>query len=265
MSGSLQAVHLKLERAQEHLVALDNEVTSWLEGEPYSISRERGAEGMEYVFRVNVRQTPPLAWSTIIGDCLQNMRSALDHLVWQLALSHTGSSLPANIAGNSGFPIFRDRSDFASKSPRMIRGISPHAQTIIEQLQPYHDASPQWDNLWILTYLARVDRHRVLHPVGAVSTMTSWTVYPADAAGLPELEFGPFEDGAVVARFIVREPSPEMNVNLQPTFAIAFGKGTWDESIYGKDAAVLSPASDILRDILNHIHNRVLPLFTPFF
>src|SRR4051812_7680913 len=91
----LEGVRLKLVRADEHLETLDNQITSFLEREPYSVSYERKPDGSEHIYRAHVVEDPPLALGVLIGDCLQNMRSALDHLVWQLALRSGKRATPS--------------------------------------------------------------------------------------------------------------------------------------------------------------------------
>src|SRR6266508_2001188 len=45
---------------------------------------------------------PRKEWSIVIGDCLQNFRSALDHMVWQLAPQKARVTTGTTLA----FPIF---------------------------------------------------------------------------------------------------------------------------------------------------------------
>jgi hypothetical protein len=113
MVASLEWPRLKVERAGEHLAELHQEVERFLgsgafrsEAIPrtkkYLVSKsERGrldpasAEEEDgtglYMFRVHTAAEPPTRIGLLIGDCLHNLRSGLDHLVWQLILQSGGS------------------------------------------------------------------------------------------------------------------------------------------------------------------------------
>jgi hypothetical protein len=75
---------MKLVRAHEHLEVLSDELAAFRAGELYRVVHEEEAEGSEHVFRAQVIKEPPPHLSAIIGDALQNMRSALEHLAWGL-------------------------------------------------------------------------------------------------------------------------------------------------------------------------------------
>jgi hypothetical protein len=182
---SLEGVRLKLEKAQEHLVTLDCETSAFLESEPYTVTGKPEAEGTEYVFNVQVVRDPPPVWSTIIGDCLQNMRSALDHLAWQLVLK--SGNTPKR---GTSFPIFLDnpfaldaRKELRDGFKRNVKGMRPDMVALIKELQPYASDDFSFDGLWILNELARIDRHQVLHAVGGVSIRSTWVIGEIDDSG----------------------------------------------------------------------------------
>jgi hypothetical protein len=73
----------------------------------YSVSREDVIEDEKRRWIVRVHGEPPLIqWGALIGDCLFNYRSALDHLAFDLAVAHTGYPLPEGVERRSEFPIF---------------------------------------------------------------------------------------------------------------------------------------------------------------
>jgi hypothetical protein len=265
-------MRFKLARAQEHLVTLNNEVAAFWGRQPYGISYDREAEGTEHVFRVRVREPPPLMWSTIVGDCLQNMRSALDHLACQLVLKGSGS-----VKNSTAFPIFID-DPFASDAETWLRdrfrrntdGMAREAITVVKELQPYNaDDDADSHALWILNELARFDRHRELQVVGAVHQSTTFSLGKRNESGsfysapipyveefFDDIRFGPFKDGAVVARFVWRPANPEMEVDLQTTFSIAFSES---------GPAPRFPVVETLDGILGYIYGTVFPRFEGFF
>jgi len=121
--------YLKLDRAYEHSKALEDEATGWIKAKPYGIVDEPDPETTpDWVsarhhhrrFRVTRVDPVPDRFSILIGDCVHNLRSALDHLALALARRHTPSMTADEIRG-SEFPIFGDRPMSAGEEQPKIR------------------------------------------------------------------------------------------------------------------------------------------------
>lgn len=131
----LQGVRLKLERAEEHLVTLDYQIIGFLEREPYQVSYQRKSDGSEHVYRVHINESPPLEFGILIGDCLQNMRTALDHLVWQLAILSGKRAAPTR---QTGFPVCDTIEAFRAKGTKnKVADLTKEYRAGIERLQPF--------------------------------------------------------------------------------------------------------------------------------
>src|SRR5262249_25636522 len=151
-------------------------------------------------------------------DCVQNARSALDHLVWQLVYKYTGED-----SSSCEFPIFHDRDDYlkgklqpargqraprrSNPGTRKVRGVHPGAKTIIKSLQPYNrtDGPPDLDPLYLLHGLNNRDKHRVLNlavlAVGQIGLHVGELVNVRHR--VIEQATGALEDGAVFARLLL--------------------------------------------------------------
>ena len=57
----LAGVRSKLERVREHLRELNDEIIEYLARGPYVIKEERKRGGREIMFRMHIREVPPLA------------------------------------------------------------------------------------------------------------------------------------------------------------------------------------------------------------
>lgn len=162
---------LKVWRAREHLNAFEVEARQWIETEPYTIVDEPDPEPpLESLpdgfqarrFRLVRIKPAPLRLSILIGDCLFNLRSALDHLALALARAHT-PGITANRISKSAFPIFADSARYAQKREEMIGCLAPAAQDAIEKLQPYRAGDDPWIHpLWRIHNLNNIDKHRSL-------------------------------------------------------------------------------------------------------
>ena len=85
----LSSVFLKLDRASEHLDCLREQTRTFLELKPTPFdfrTKKTARPGKPdlYILRAMVRREPPRELGLTIGDVVQNIRQALDHLVYEL-------------------------------------------------------------------------------------------------------------------------------------------------------------------------------------
>ncbi len=102
----------------------------------------------------------PVDFQVSIGQVLYNLRSALDHLAWQLVIANNG-----NPGKSTSFPIVDDVLDERGnvRTLKIGGGVHPNAWALIEAAQPYHRTDdPTLDPLWILNELGNIDKHRLL-------------------------------------------------------------------------------------------------------
>src|SRR5215210_7016679 len=168
---------LKLSRAQHHLKDFKACATRWIKAAEKTITENPAPKApYTYEFWIDPPALPADDLSLIVGDCLQCLRTALDHLAFELASAFT-FPMTDDIEKDSEFPILSDvdrHGNFGagphkwSSSKPMVCGMDPDAQTVIEGLQPYKRGNAYTDDpLWRLHELNRIDKHRLLHVVGA--------------------------------------------------------------------------------------------------
>jgi hypothetical protein len=105
---------------------------------------------------------PPLdpRLALVLGDCIHNIRSSLDHLVAQLALLNNATSVAIE---KTAFPICLSPNDFKNATVRKVAPyISGDALREIEKLQPYSAGDGVQNILWVLSQLDIIDKHRLL-------------------------------------------------------------------------------------------------------
>jgi len=167
--ADLRGPFAKLGRAEEHLGILNEEVRAFVGQESKPTLIECRYEQGWYVLYLN---SLPLSQrvALIAGDYLNNVRAALDHLVWQLVLREGQVPRQAN-----RFPIYDCRQEFINQvetPAQRGRGhalcgipINGDAWAVIEGAQPYH-CGPQkvakYAALAMLAYFNNADKHRVL-------------------------------------------------------------------------------------------------------
>lgn len=217
----------KLDRADEHLKALDKALNRFVNRRPYKVAIENVTPGREAILRARIVSEPPPELAVLLGDALFNLRSGLDHIAWSLA-----KPTPAQ-EDRVEFPIFGPgkASEYSAAIDRKLPGVVDAARKEIEAMQPFNGKHPEWHPLWRLYLLSNTDRHRLLHVTGATSQYAELHI-----SNIRDLEVtmretqpvGAFEDGAVLARVhtIQTGPNPEMQMNLRTLWAVAFGPDT---------------------------------------
>lgn len=161
----LVGARAKLRRAEEHLVAVHNDITTWIDSNPYTTPVESNPEGTEHRFVLRVHRPPNVdGWACLIGDCVHNLRSALDHLAWEV-------TKPSNRNTRTEFPIFAD--DIIDANGKVVpnyqskvQGISNNrVRDFIDGRQPCNTPPPKETPLWAIHRLDIVDKHKTMVPV----------------------------------------------------------------------------------------------------
>lgn len=155
---ALAGTWAKIGRAREHHGALLKETKGYLATPPYRIVER--VDGGRRTVRASAVVPPPIQLALILGDLVQNLRSALDHLAWAFAL--TQSKSPSCL---TQFPIFERRPDEFDGEPQ-VRHIPESVRRIMEGMQPYSSGDPIGGliggQLATLRILSNRDKHRVL-------------------------------------------------------------------------------------------------------
>ena len=158
---------LKIERAKELLEILVCEIGTWAQSVPIGIIKEPDEVGSTHSLYVEILKQPPFTrWALIAGDCMHNLRSSLDNLVYDMAIIETGVNPPTD-AEKLQFPIVGEAGKFAGQEYR-IKPLKPSTKEVIEKQQPYnHPHSDLPPILEMLNKLNNENKHRMLSVVAA--------------------------------------------------------------------------------------------------
>jgi hypothetical protein len=195
MATPLDGIRAKLDRADKHLNVLDDLIGSYFAENPYRIIGEEKMEGeyWHYATYLEVDRFPPdEVWGPIIGDAVHNLRSALDHLAWALALPEARATTPRRIE----FPIFLDdpteNPEIRGAFTKKLHCLRPEAQTVVDGAQPYKTGDSHHP-LWLLQALWNTDKHRTLHTTGFAYALAANLSGTAEW-GYNGWSWGPFGD-----------------------------------------------------------------------
>jgi hypothetical protein len=111
-------------------------------------------ESSEYVFKIDEAPEIPPHFGLVTGDVLHNLRSALDHLAWQL-VAHGAEPHPRNLR-QIQFPIYDSVEAYRDNLDKRLPGVGVVQRTFIESRQPYARESG-W--LGLLGNFSNEDKH----------------------------------------------------------------------------------------------------------
>src|SRR5262249_4018917 len=123
----LTGVLAKIERAKKHIRDLDSAIQSFRDTDPYGVRTENDSQTGQIIQRIQVRSQVPSTLSLLIGDAVHNLRSALDHLAWQLV--EANGDTPTT---KTAFPIYKTLAKYTTESTRRVKGMDPAAVNLID-------------------------------------------------------------------------------------------------------------------------------------
>lgn len=167
----------RCEWASQHLRRLHEAIVAYEESDPYTIRHDFNS--VAYTSSVYITPKPvPLAISFMAGDVVHNLRSALDHLAWQLALAIDPRApafpLEDDPDGTSWrglyFPLGSKPDDSDGWLPKRLQGASEEITAFLRDVQAVAAAdNPRDATVWKLQELSKADKHRV--PLTAVPSL----------------------------------------------------------------------------------------------
>jgi hypothetical protein len=230
-SPKLSNVRDKIDRAIHHLDGIDEALKVVLGTETNTqlpIGYEFDRDRKQLIINLTKCQPIDPALPLMIGDCIHNLRSALDHLVYRLALENKVSQVAAN---KTFFPIYLKKPKFDERVERLLKPfISASAFAEIEKSQPYsaYDV-PEEADIWILSQLDIIDKHRLLIVAAQKFAPTAFNVSIPSGEQvhevIPNPEWKQVKDGAEIIRFdLSRMPNPpsKMSVHVQMVTTVQF-------------------------------------------
>ncbi len=253
-NSGLIGIKLKLTRAQEHLNAITI-INARFSAVECKVSFTVDYEKDLGFFVIDLPQ-PPLEICTIVGDCLHNLRSILDYLVWQIVLSNQ----PEKPDNSNMFPICSSPENFRTQvKRRRLSGVPMTAVSIIEKFQPYNATDHP---LALLNKLYNADKHRDLNFTIAVASdldisyIRNGEVYLRTILGNDEVRSGAIL-GNVGIPLSMTGSLPEVQINGKAECFVAF-----KDIVTILDDAV--GVVETLEEIMDFIADKVVPSLKPF-
>lgn len=156
-------------RAEKQFDALQAEVVQFFNDNPATLIIEDDPQTREKVVYFNQEPKLPRDWGIDVGQLVNNARTALDHLIYALAVKGGGNPE----ADKTAFPIFEDRDKYWQVRGRGTRettvrdqylaGVNEEWRKKVDAIQPYHQRDRAWqDRLAVLSEIANWHKHKTL-------------------------------------------------------------------------------------------------------
>jgi len=165
--------YLKIQRAEKHMVDINQEAMRYAESHPYTCQRIRFLDSDDTIWgRFHITKQPDPMIAVMLGDFIHNLRSALDWVI--VACS------PRKHRYKASFPIL-SKDVFAKDADgnfvfgdterknleTCLQGLCPEARALVIGLQPYNmGANTHRAILGIISRLENADKHREIITIG---------------------------------------------------------------------------------------------------
>ena len=161
-----EGIRAKIEWARATLANLTTEIDGYRESE---VERLETAIGQRDLMAMDFDDPETLyGYAVAVGEIAYNLRSSLDHLVWQLVLSN--GQIPNK---KNEFPIFRSEGDYQTWAKSKMRGLTDNQMLMVEGLQPFREDADFGPHLWMLYTICNIDRHRHLNVVSTHAVISA--------------------------------------------------------------------------------------------
>ena len=229
----LRLIRVKIERAYKHIDDLEDACKPLIGPVFKTVSLQGNAKAGNRGLHFGSMNIYSSDIPAIAGDAIHNLKSALDHLAFQLVSVGTATGIPRKGRWEDiQFPIAHSSEAYESRKSRYIEGAEREAIKVIDRLKPYKDGNPA---LWLLYKLDNADKHSFIFAVGEDFIMDG-VAFKADDPYFTSI------DGA--------KQEQDVNLSLDPSLC---------ETAVGGGNALL-PTLHKLADYVSNIVDSFLPL-----
>jgi hypothetical protein len=192
---------MKFQRAKRHMDELRALAHLFFITNPYSFSGKPDLQKGKVEYTMDIVKAVPPEIPLIAGDVIQTLRSALDHLAYQLYRRGPGGK---GHGKHIYFPIAEDKEKYEKQKDGQTSGMSSQAINAIDAIQPYKGGN---DILWHLHALNIIDKHRTILTGGSTVKAVDILKYisddinasrrrsPSKSPFLPDVKFSGFFQG----------------------------------------------------------------------
>jgi hypothetical protein len=250
---------LQTHRAAEHIETLQSRATEYASDDTNLV-----VEDCDGAKKLRFPDEPPPEIAVLAGEIVYHLRSALDHLAFELVKANPrGVMLPAKWQRNCRFPLCMEVPKRGNPPVPIslplpfnyfkdsLPGITEQAFTFIEALQPYNDGSGPLQLGW-LEQLANIDKHRHFHLVNPQAYQFEHIWSPR----IDSYDLSPLQEGTEVKPTL--HSTDELSDAVFVERGIAHPFISFDESALPKEVTDV-PVDNVLQLCVDTITTLVIP------
>ena len=236
---ALASAKMKVAWGKRRLLELSGEINEFLKTKSHGTKIELDPTSGWHTLTTEVLRPLDPDWPLIAGDGIQNLRNALDHVAWAFALSNCGDvpDRPTEVS----FPISTKRRSFLNATVK--NWVDREQFSFMEERQPFRNAVPENDPLYVLRELSNRDKHRVLHTTKTFLRGDEDISFSFDWDGerlgqLLEEDFYPETESMLThgtefgrVRFEIADPEAHVRMSAQAPLLVAFGDSAWNVAL----------------------------------
>ncbi len=243
-TNGLTGMWAKIERAKSRIAHLNDRLRAFRKPGSYRVVVYSDLQTRQLFYQLVYVEPVPIEVLLVVGDILQYLRTALDHLAYQMFLASPG--VDRKWLDKIYFPIAEECKPLLFGK---IEGMRPAFVEAVQKIEAYKGGNGH--QLWVLKKLNNIDKHRLL--VMAGSACTQIVHLEVSPTGLNRLipsptsptRKCPLEAGDIL---FIAAPGSEVNENMYFDIQIAFNES---EVVEGKPVLpFLIQLSDFVEDII---------------
>ncbi len=157
----LAGAYAKIARGREGLQSLEIEISTFC---GFQRQRMKFEHSLSYQYVLGDHEPVPIHYSIRIGEITYNLRSALDHVIWQLVRANDEEPDSRN-----AFPVTKCEGNYQEQTKHKLRGVDEDSQRLIRDFQPFSNGGVGAP-LLMLNSICNIDKHRHLNLVATNSS-----------------------------------------------------------------------------------------------
>lgn len=135
---------------------------AFLDSKPYAVAIKENPNGGHPIWYLSELKSPPDTLAAIGADVVQNLRSALDTMAYQIVLSERDGAKPD---WKVYFPFSKSASDYKGTRGGCIKGVRQEIVDAFDATEPYKGGKGH--ALWQLQQISNPDKHELPLSVGS--------------------------------------------------------------------------------------------------
>jgi hypothetical protein len=211
----------RIAEARAQCSDLMNVFNGWIEGGGIGVRSRRDPEFAMYLWEVAVTAEPAKNLPVMIGQIINNIRSALEYVAFQIFLV-AGGAPDGKLADKVAFPIVNTPGSWGSVVKKKVPGVWPEAADLMKAAQPFSQTDDERSALPTLRGLGGTDKHRNLVLCAAAAFSGSANLPKGNGFGVeirlarapgdiykgPVVPIKPGEAIEVARAFVFPDPAP---------------------------------------------------------